>query len=152
MSGSGGKVKVSLKDDGYGNLYRGNADTAQASWSSVGNVFYNEGIIMIKSPQLFFFGQENWQLKFDGEQNVHVLKFNLLLPPLTATSSSNPSYVSASNNPLDTLANEIDEQYVWLSGLYLHDDNLNVITKTSFAQPIIKRTGDKLMFAVKLDL
>lgn len=151
MSGSAGKVHVTLRDDGLGNLYRADTLSTKATWASVGNVFYNEGIVLIKSPQLFFFGQENWQLTFAGEQNVHVLKFNLLLPPLMATSSSNPSYLPATNNPLDSLANETDEQYVWLSGLYLHDDNLNVITKTHFAQPIIKRTGDKLMFAVKLD-
>lgn len=151
MSGSGGKISVKLKDDGYGNLYRANSDTSLATWNSVGNIFYNEGIVVIKAPELFFFGQEHWEMSFSGEQNIHILKFNLLLPPLTAISSSNPSFVTASINPLTALANEPDEQYVWLSGLYLHDDNLNVITKTHFAQPIIKRTGDKLMFAVKLD-
>ena len=148
MSGSGGKVGITLKDDGLGNLYRANGLTPQATWASVGNVFYNEGIIMLKSPQFYFFGEEQWQMEFQGMQNIHVLKFNLLLPPLTATSSSNPSYVTGS---MQSLANEIDEQFVWLSGLYIHDDNLNVITKTNFAQPIIKRTGDKLMFAVKMD-
>jgi hypothetical protein len=148
MSGSGGKVHITLKDDGIGNLYRADSLTPNATWASVGNVFYNEGIVLIKSPQLFFFGEEAWQVEFQGMQNVHVLKFNLLLPPLTATSSSNPSYVTGS---LSSMANETDEKFVWLSGIYLHDDNLNVITKTNFAQPIIKRTGDKLMFAVKMD-
>lgn len=149
LSGSGGKLSVTLRDDGNGNLYRADAASANATWASVGNVFYNEGIILVKSPQYYFLGEEAWNINFSGEQNIHVLKFNLLLPPLLATSSSNPSYVTSSLNPLDTLANESDEQYVWLSGLYLHDDNLNVISKTNFAQPIIKRTGDKLMFAVK---
>jgi hypothetical protein len=148
MSGSGGKVGITLRDDGIGNLYRADATTANATWASVGNVFYNEGIVLIKAPQLFFFGEEAWQVEFQGMQNVHVLKFNLLLPPLTATSSSNPSYVTGS---MSSMANETDEGFVWLSGIYLHDDNLNVITKTNFAQPIIKRTGDKLMFAVKMD-
>jgi hypothetical protein len=149
LSGSGGKLSATLRDDGQGNLYRADTATAPATWSTVGSVFYNEGIIIIKAPQYYFFGEELWNINFSGEQNVHVLKFNLLLPPLLATSSSNPSYISSSFNPLDTLANENDEQYVWLSGLYLHDDNLNVISKTNFAQPIIKRTGDKLMFSVK---
>jgi len=148
MLGSGGKVGITLKDDGLGNLYRADTATAPATWASVGNIFYNEGIVMVKSPQFCFFGDQAWQMEFQGLQNVHVLKFNLLLPPLMSTSSSNPSYMSGS---MQNLANEIDEQFVWLSGLYLHDDNLNVITKTNFAQPIIKRTGDKLMFAVKMD-
>ena len=151
MSGSGAKVVVTLKDDALGNLYRADTLSTQASWASVGNVFYNEGIILIKSPQLFFFGQEKWELSFQGEQNVHVLKFNLILPPLSATSSSNPSYISASLSPGSFLANETDEARVWLSGLYLHDDNLNVVSKTHFAQPIIKRSGDKIMFVVRQD-
>jgi hypothetical protein len=151
MSGSGGKVGISIRDDGLGNLYRSDALTSKATWASVGNVFYNEGILLLKSPQLYFFGEESWTMEFSGEQNVHVLKFNLLLPPLTATSSSNPSFISSSLSPFDSLANETDEQYVWLSGLYVHDDNLNVITKTHFAQPIIKRTGDKIMFVQKID-
>lgn len=148
MSGSGGKVSITLRDDGFGNLYRGDALTSQATWASVGNVLYNEGIISIKTPQLFFFGKEGWELEFQGSQNVHILKFNLTLPPLTATSSSNPSYLPVSAS---TLANDTDERFVWLSGIYLHDDNLNVVAKTHFAQPIMNRTGDKLSFRVKLD-
>jgi hypothetical protein len=149
MSGSAGKISVTLKDDGYGNIFRADALTSNAQWSSVGNVFYNEGLILIKAPQLFFFGSEAWELEFQGKQDIHVLKFNLALPPLMATSSSNPSFQSISGS---NLANDTDkEQVVLLSGLNLHDDNLNVIMKTNLAQTIVKRTGDKLMFKVKLD-
>jgi hypothetical protein len=68
--------------------------------------------------------------------------------PAMVTSSSNPTYlpVSASTN-----ANDTDQRFVYITGIYLHDDNLNVIMKTQFAQPIVKRTGDKLMFKVKMD-
>lgn len=148
MSGSGGKVSLTLRDDGYGNIYRADTLSSQATWSSVGNVFYNEGIVMLKAPQLYFFGVEEWELEFSGVQNIHVLKFNLVRPPLTSVSSSNPSYlpVSASN-----LANDTDQRFVWLSAIYLHDDNLNVIAKTHVAQPLMMRTGDKMMFKVKMD-
>lgn len=149
LSGSGGKVGVTLKDDGYGNIYRADAVTAKATWSSVGNVFYNEGVVMLKAPQLFFFGENEWEMSFQGHQNIHVLKFNLVRPPLTSVSSSNPAYlpISASN-----LANDTDERFVWLSSIYLHDDNLNVISKTNLAQNVMMRTGDKMMFKVKIDL
>lgn len=148
LSGSGGKVSVTLRDDGYGNIYRADTLSAQATWSSVGNVFYNEGIVILKAPQLYFFGVEDWEMEFAGVQNIHVLKFNLVRQPLTSVSSSNPSYlpVSASN-----LANDTDQRFVWLSAIYLHDDNLNVIAKTHVAQPLMMRTGDKMMFKVKMD-
>ncbi len=148
LSGSSGKLSMTIRDDGRGNLYRADCLGTQADWSSVGNIFYNEGIVVLKSPQLYFFGQENWDMQFQGKQDVNILKFNLTLPPLMATSSSNPSYLklSASN-----LANDTDTEFVLLSGLYLHDDNLNVIGKTNFAQTLVKRTGDKLMFKIRTD-
>lgn len=150
MSGSSGKLSVTLKDDGYGNIFRADTSTKQAQWSSVGNVFYNEGLILVKAPQLFFFGKESWEIEFQGKQDIHILKFNLALPPLMATSSSNPNFQNLL--PADSLANDTDsEETVLLSGLHLHDDNLNVIMRTNFAQTIVKRTSDKLRFVVKLD-
>jgi hypothetical protein len=148
FSGTDGKVKITLKDDGYGNVYRADCFTSQSTWNSVGNIFYNEGIVMIKSPHLFFFGKDAFDLTFQGVQDIHILTFNLMAKPAMVTSSSNPSYlpVSASSN-----ANDSDQRFVYITGIYLHDDNLNVIMKTNFAQPIVKRTGDKLMFKVKMD-
>ena len=149
MSGSAGKISVTLKDDGFGNLFRADTTSKQAQWSTVGNVFYNEGLVLIKAPQLYFFGSESWELEFQGKQDIYILKFNLAMPPLMATSSSNPAY---QNTLASNLANDTDkEQIVLLSGLNIHDDNLNVIMKTNFAQAIVKRTSDKLLFKVKLD-
>ncbi len=149
MSGSAGKISTTLKDDGLGNLFRADTKSTQASWSTVGNIFYNEGLILIKSPQFYFFGSESWELEFQGKQDIYILKFNLALPPLMATSSSNPSFQSISGS---NLANDTDkEQVILLSDINIHDDNLNVIMKTNLAQAIVKRTSDKMMFKVKID-
>jgi len=48
-------------------------------------------------------------------------------------------------------ANETDEEFVYITGLNFHDENLNVIMKTKFAQPVIKRNGDKILFRIKFD-
>jgi hypothetical protein len=148
FSGTTGRVHITLKDDGEGNIYRADCLTSQSTWNSVGNVFYNEGVAMIKSPHLFFFGKDGFDLSCQGVQDIHILSFNLMARPAMVTSSSNPTYlpVSASTN-----ANDTDQRFVYITGIYLHDDNLNVIMKTQFAQPIVKRTGDKLMFKVKMD-
>lgn len=148
LSGSGGKISTTIKDDFYGNLYRADSNSTHATWNSIGNIFYNEGIAIIKAPELFFFGENQWEMEFKGEQNIHVMKFNLLRNPLTSLSSSNPSYMPVSAS---SLANETDEQFVWLSTVYLHDDNLNVVAKTNVAQPIMMKSGDKMMFKIKLD-
>lgn len=139
---------ISIRDDGSGNLYRADANGPHATWASVGNIFYNEGIVLIKAPQLYFLGEQQFEIGFKGTHDIHVLKFSLPAYPLLHTSSSNPSYmpVSSSEN-----VNETDKQFVYITNVYVHDDNMNVIMKTQMAQPIVKKTGDKIVFKPKMD-
>jgi hypothetical protein len=77
------------------------------------------------------------------------MKADLYANPLELVSSSNPSW----NRDLEAtdFASDFDKRYVYITDLYLHDDNLNVIAKTKMAQPVLKRSGDKLKFTVKMD-
>lgn len=149
LSGSvSGSVSMTIKDDGYGNLYRADASGEHATWSSIGNIFYNEGIVLLKVPQLYFFGLNQFQCEFQGIQNVHVLTVNGYARPMQLITSS---YAQFQNGELDDLANETDKRYVFISNVLLHDDNLNVIGRTSIAQPVLKRSGDKFCFRIKMD-
>lgn len=158
ITGTDGKVKIKLKDNGYGSLYRADARTEHATWNNVGDVFYNEGIIVVKSPSVPFFGAEQFSMEFQGEQNIHILRINVLALPGEFNSSSNPTFPdvlyrdgrfgppSASN-----LAHETDGQFVYITGLNFHDENLNVVMKTRLAQPVMKRNSDRLLIKVKMD-
>lgn len=148
LSASKGNVSIKIKDDGNGNLYRADASGSHATWSSVGNIFYDEGIILIKSPHLYFFGENQFECEFEGVQNIHVLTVNGYARPLQLISSSYAGYQSGS---IDDISNNTDDNYVFLSQVLLHDDNLNVIGRTSIAQPVLKRSGDKFMFKIKMD-
>lgn len=139
---------MTIKDDGRGNLYRAEASGEHPTWASVGNVFYDEGIVIIKAPQFYFFGLNQFELNFEGEQNLHVLTINSFARPVMQTSSSNPSFRS---QPSSTNANETDEKFVYITAVNVHDENLNVIARAKLAQPIVKRSGDKMLFKVKLD-
>jgi hypothetical protein len=151
ISGSGGKIKITLKDDGFGNLYRADSKTKHCTWNSVGNVFYNEGVVLIKSPHLYFFGKEQYEMSFRGEQYLHTSKYEILAPSGLLNSSSNPTFaqvetnVSASADPLDT------DKFVYISNLNFHDENLNVVAKAVLAQPVIKRENEKLLFKIAFD-
>jgi hypothetical protein len=149
ISGSAGVCSFTLKDDGRGNLYRADSSGALATWNSVGNVFYNEGIVMIKSPHLFFFGKDQFEISFKGVQNIHTMKFNLLARSSALTNSNNPTYDPALSASFD--ANQADSRFVYMNGVTLHDENLNVIMRTNFAQPVLKRFGDKIMIISKFD-
>jgi hypothetical protein len=148
LSGSSGAITVTLKDDGLGNLHRADCVTSASTWASVGTVYYNEGLIVVKSPHLFFFGQDAFELSFRGEQNVHVMKVNVLAPANHLNSSSNPTFtpMSASSSPTD-----VDSDFVYVTGINLHDENLNVVMKAQLAQPITKRHGERVLFRLRLD-
>jgi hypothetical protein len=148
FSGSAGKMEFTIRDDGEGNLYRSNTSGSSPDWASLGNVFYNEGVVLLKHPSLYFFGKDQFELTFQGHQNTHILTFNLAKRAQMVVSSSSPNYlpVSASDN-----ANDTDQRFVYITGINLHDDNLNVITRTALAQPIVARTGDKFLFKVRMD-
>lgn len=150
ISGSGGKLSMTLKDDGYGSLYRADATGSWAVGNSVGNIFYDNGLVLIKSPHLYFFGKDGFTCTFKGDRNVHTMKAELYANPLELVSSSNPGWspgLEASDDPLVNL----DNRYVYITDIYVHDENLNVIMKTKIRQPILKRASDKLKFNLAMD-
>jgi hypothetical protein len=150
LSNSGGKVGITLKDDGYGSLYRADSlGGTLAVNNSVGNIFYDNGLVLIKNPSLYFFGKNGFSCTFEGERNVHVLKMDLYANPLELVSSSNPSWSTALE--ASDLIGDYDKRYVYITDLYIHDDNLNIIAKSKLASPILKRTGERLVFSVKID-
>ena len=63
-------------------------------------------------------------------------------------SSSNPNFVKL--KPSDN-SNETADEFVYISTIYLHDDNLNVIGKAKLAQPIVKRSENKYLFRLRVD-
>lgn len=149
FSGSGGAMGITLKDDGMGTVYRADCFTSASTWNSVGTIYYDEGIIALKSPHLYFFGKEGFEVSFKGEQNIHVMTIDVTAPSNQLNSSSNPNFVQVPPSPFP---NDPEKEFVYITGLNFHDDNFNVIMKTQLAQPIIKRHGDRLQFKVKIDM
>jgi len=146
--GSDQRMEVNLCDDGYGNIIRCDTSGSVATGNSVGTVYYEDGVIALKSPHLFSFGQHNYTLDFEGEQNTHILELLVPVGRNLFNSSSNPNY-NAYKPVAD--ANEEAESFIYLSTLNFHDSNINVVGKARFAQPIIKRINDRYMIRVKFD-
>ena len=151
LSGSCGSISITLKDDLLGNLYRADSLSAHATQNSVGNIFYDEGIVVIKSPHLYFFGKHQYEVSFKGIFNIYTQKYEILAQAGLLNSSSNPTYTQnygslrPSGDPIDT------DSFVYISGLSFHDENMNVVAKARLAQPIIKRENDKILFKVAFD-
>lgn len=141
---------MTLKDDGFGSLYRADWSGSFAKGCSVGNVFYEHGVVLIKHPSLYHFGKNGFETRFRGERNVHTVKYNMYANPLQLISSSNSSWspdLAVDNNP----GMNLDERYVYITDVYIHDENLNVVARTKLSQCCLKRASDKLKFRVGID-
>ena len=147
-TGSHGKVSVTLRDDRHGGLYRADAKTKHADWNNVGNVFYDEGVAIIKSPHIAHFGKDYFEIDFKGTQAIHVATTNVYAGEGLINSSSNPAYLplSATLN-----ANDTAPEFVYITSINLHDDNMNVIARANLAQPILKRFVEGFNFKIKMD-
>ena len=148
VSGSDGRMTFKLKDNGRGNLYRADALSTHAKWSSVGNVLYDEGIIVIKTPHMPFFGKDSFKVTFDGKRSVYVLEVTVTAEQSQFNSSNNPTYkeLAPSDYP-----SELADKFTYLTAITLHDNNLNVIGRAHLAQPVIKRDDDRLVFKLRMD-
>ncbi len=149
LTGSGGKIGITLKDNGYGGLYRADAVTPAPSWATVGNLFYDEGLAIIKTPHLYYFGKENFTVTLNGSQNIHTYTVDAICPAGEINSSSNPSYLSF---PPTNEQNETADNFVYITGINIHDDNFNVIMRANLAQPVLKRPDEEFLFRIKYDM
>ena len=148
LSGSRGSIGITLRDDSLGNLYRADSVPPHATQSSVGNIFYDEGIILVKSPHLYFFGKNQYEMSFKGVQNVYSTKYEVLASSGLLNSSSNATFRESSSSLRPSGVPIDNDQFVYISGMNLHDENMNVVAKVKLAQPIIKREGDRVLFKV----
>jgi len=149
VSGSNGIISIKLKDDSFGNLYRADCKTEHAKWSSIGNILYEEGLVLVKTPNIPFFGKDQFETNFEGNSNIYCLEINSIATAGKINSSSNSSFNDQAKP--SSYANDSDRNFVAISGLLFHDNNMNIIARTNFAQPIIKKQSDKFLFRVKID-
>jgi len=148
VTGSGGIVKIKLKDNEHGSLYRADCLTKQATWNNVGDIYYNEGLVLIKSPHMSFYCKDRTEISLTGEQNLHTLIMNIPVETGLVNSSSNATFKSM---PPSENINDADKETVYITGVNIHDNNFNIIMKAQFAQPIIKADDDEFIIRLKQD-
>ena len=148
LTGSSGDIKINVKDNGRGGLFRADCLTTQAEWNNIGTILYEEGIAVIKSPNLPYFCKDKIDLKFRGEQQLHTLVLNVPVNLGEFMSSSNKTYKSYSP---DDLPHNQNLSTIHLTTVNIHDDNFNVIMKAQFAQPITKTEEDEFVIRLKQD-
>jgi len=133
--------------DFNGSLYIADKDN-EPTGARIGHISYGFGYLCLFSPLVSGLGLEEMKIEFRGEKSMHVLQFDVRCPPGLGNESKNVNYkkLKATNN-----SNESDSIVTYISTIYLHDENLNIIGKVKLAQPIQKREEDSFLFRIKMD-
>jgi len=140
---------ITLRDNGLGSIYRADTPISGAcDWNSVGNILYEEGLMVIKSPHLSLFGKDHFRIQFEGERTVYVFEVSIPVAENLHNSSSNPSFKEL--RPSD-LSNEVADKFTYITGIQLHDDNFNIVGRASLAQPFVKREADRVVIKLRMD-
>lgn len=142
-------LKITFKDSRLGSIYRSDANTTHAMWNTSGNILYNEGFLTLMHPSMFSFGKTNFEVNFKSHTNLNVFELNLPSHSGETNRSSNLSYQDGIK--LDESAFNTDEDFVYITDIDLHDENLNVVASVKLSQPFAKKDSDNVLFRVKMD-
>ena len=149
IGGTLGSKKIKLKDNGKGTMYRADCLTQHADWNCVGHCLYHEGIITILHPSLENFTENGYKLQFKSSKKLNVLELNLPAYSGRTNKSYNESQIK--NLRLDESAFNSDEDFVYISDINLHDENLNIVAKAKIVKPFPKKDTDNVLFRLKMD-
>lgn len=147
-----------LYDDGRGGIYSGSL-----TGTLVGNIFYSEGIVVLKKPDLSTFGapasqpgNSKWQVSFKGTHKIPVKIFRCRAPAGELNCSTNPTFytnvnaLSASNRNENTIISPNNTTYITKVGIY--NDDYELVAVASLAQPIRKEENLDLQIRLRYDL
>jgi hypothetical protein len=162
-----------LKDDGHGRLYISgsmakpvsNESFAGLKWNKVGNVFYNEGLIVITDPSMFDFGSINrdaspdfpdtLQIAFSGQERITTKVFQCRIGAGMANASNNPTFSSLNMDPKSQFYNKrVVKQsppVTWISAVGIYNEDHKLVAVAKLASPIRKREKDKLLIRLRMD-
>lgn len=149
LYGSGGKLKCTLKDNNFGQIYRSNCLTKVAKWNCIGNILYSEGFVNINHPGLYNFGFSNFKISFESSTNIYTHELNIPAYSGQFNVSNNSSYIE--DLRLDNSSFNLDEDFVYITDINIHDENLNVLAKARLARPFGKKNSDNVLFRLKMD-
>jgi len=148
ISGTGGSLNMKIKDNN-GLLYRADCLTPHAKWNYIGHVFYNDGLAIINHPGLYSFGENNFGCELKGDHSLHTFEVNIPVEKGDLNYSLNKTYKKL--RPSSGLYDTDEEGFVYITGVNLHDENLNIVARANFAQPIVKRQNDRYNVRLKMD-
>lgn len=166
-----GLIRV-IKDDGRGGLYisgsmfSSSLETKEAYdgtyFNKVGNVFYGEGIIVIKDPSLLDLGAPDGNTSTTSHPNELLsisFKGESSIPTKTLMCRADVGEFNASNNQTYTEVDSVtgkrilvnSEPVTYITAVGLYDEQRRLVAVAKLAQGIRKREKDKLNIKLRID-
>lgn len=160
-----------IVDDGRGGLYiSGSAFSSSlddkesyqgVAWNKVGNVFYSEGLIVIRDPSLLDFGGVNvpnlrshdsvntFQMKFRGVSSIPTKTLMCRIDPGEMNCTTNQTFYVTGSDGLRERRHGSGS--VWITSVVIRDELMEPVMVVRLAQPIRHREQDRLNIKVKKD-
>lgn len=157
-----------IVDDGRGGLYisgsvcssslEAREEYAGVGWNKVGNVFYGEGLIVIKDPSLLDFGRtdgaalvatDTFALSFKGDSRVPVKTLMCRVDHGEFNCSSNQTFYSTDGSGARYRRHPSGSIRVSTVGIYNSDRELVAIAR--LADPVRIRSRDRINIRIRMD-
>jgi hypothetical protein len=150
-----------LYDDGRGGVYSGSL-----TGTLVGNVFYSEGLVVLKGGGLNDeagsndFGEASpsnfkWRVNFKGVNTIPVKMFRCRAPAGQLNASTNSTFYTVPTLSSSQFRNErvkiLSESVTYISQIGLYNDRYELVGVAKLAQPIRKDEAQDLLFKIRLD-
>jgi hypothetical protein len=159
-------LRRTLIDDGRGGLYLsgsaalGSTDShGSVGWNKVGNVFYNEGLIVIKDPALLDFAHptehasddENnlLQLEFRGNNRIYVKTLMCRIDRGDYNASLNPTFYRTEEDGNRVRRYQTGSLYITTVGIY--NSSRELVGVARLAEPLRGRPRDRMNIKLRLD-
>ena len=137
---------ITIKDDGYGNLYDSAYETnflsgsltANGSGSAVGVVNYDLGLVVVTETGSYATigqgtGSNGWKLEWDSTKTIQEYEFNCIIPPYTFNRTRNISVTPGRSGSMNINSSVVSQHDTyWKNGAYVSQ---SIISKLSAILP-----------------
>lgn len=168
-SGTTGIVRT-LVDDGYGGLYISGSICSSSladkesykgvDFNRVGNVFYGEGLIVIKDPALLDFGwsqgetvhpNDILQVSMRGTSWIPTKVLSCRMPAGAYNASQNPTFARLQDDGKRHLVRDEGGPVTYATTVGLYDSKKRLVAVARLVQPLRKRERDKPTVRLRFD-
>lgn len=146
--------RLEIKDDGEGRLFLSGSDTSEyVTEKVVGDVIYNQGVVMITDPTVarYYSTYSRHKLNWKSKQPIYTYNVHCTVRESEMNHSYNPSAITGSEATVrNNITGSYFRPYVSTVGLYNQANELLAVAKTN--RPIPKSQNIDMTFVVKIDL